>query len=262
MTIYIFSAIFLYIIVGILLFFIQRKILFNKSNKPNKPEEYGLKEVKEVFIETSDNIKLISWFCSPKKNLPLLIYFHGNSFDIGERAYKIKRYIHKGWGVFLVAWRGYSGNRGIPTEKNLYIDGLAALNWVKNNTDYENSNIILYGESLGSGVAVELGLKSSFKSIILEAPFTSVGDIGQMKYPIYPVKYFTLDKFDNLSKIDKIVSPLLIIHGKKDEVVPYSHSLQLFEKAKNPKKHLCVDEAMHNNLYDYNIEKNVINFNS
>ena len=70
MTIYIFSAIFLYIIVGILLFFIQRKILFNKSNKPNKPEEYGLKEVKEVFIETSDNIKLISWFCSPKKIYP------------------------------------------------------------------------------------------------------------------------------------------------------------------------------------------------
>ena len=148
MTIYIFSAIFLYIIGGILLFFIQRKILFNKSNKSNKSnkhEKYDLKEVKEIFIETNDNIKLIYWFCSPKKNLPLLIYFHGNSFDIGERAYKIKRYIHKGWGVLLVAWRGYSGNKGTPTEKNLYIDGLAALKWAKNNTDYQNSNIILYG---------------------------------------------------------------------------------------------------------------------
>ena len=115
---------------------------------------------------------------------------------------------------------------------------------------------------MGCGVAVELGLKDNFKSIILEAPFTSIADIGQKKYPIYPVKYLTLDKFDNLSKIGKILSPLLIIHGKKDEVIPYEHSLKLFEKALNPKKHVCVDEAMHNNLYDFDIDREVINFNS
>ena len=165
-------------------------------------------------------------------------------------------------GCFLLAWIGYSGNKGVPTEKNLYIDGLAALNWAKNNTNYKNSNIILYGESLGCAVAVELGLYDKFKSIILESPFTSLGDIGQKKYPIYPVKYLTLDKFDNLSKIERMLSPLLIIHGKKDEIIPYNHSLELFQKAKKPKKHVCVDEAMHNNLYEYNIDKEVINFNS
>ena len=96
----------------------------------------------------------------------------------------------------------------------------------------------------------------------MEAPFTSIENIGQKKYPIYPVKYLTLDKFDNLSKIGKILSPLLIIHGKKDEVVPYEHSLKLFNKAPSPKKHVCIDEAMHNNLYDFDIDKEVINFNS
>ena len=89
---------------------------------------------------------------------------------------------------------------------------------------------------MGCGIAVELGLRENFKSIILEAPFTSIGDIGQKKYPIYPVKFLTLDKFDNLSKIDKILSPLLIIHGKKDEVISYQHSIKLFEKASVPKK--------------------------
>ena len=262
MSIYIFSGIFLYLIIGLVLFVIQRSITFNKSGKPRRPEEYGLRSIKEVFIETPDKLTLLAWFHKPKDKNPILIYFHGNSYDIGERAYRIERYINKGWGVFLLAWRGYSGNKGTPTEKNLYIDGQTAIDWVKVNTGYHNSNIVLYGESLGCGVAVELCLQDKFKSIILEAPFTSVVDIGQNKYPIYPVKFFTLDKFDNLSKIDRISSPLLIINGKKDEVIPFTHGLQLFQKAKEPKKHVCVDEAMHNNLYEFDIDKEVISFNS
>jgi len=262
MSIYIFSGIFLYLIIGLCLFVTQRRMIFNKSGKPKRPEEYGLNEIKEVFIETLDNLTLLAWYQKPKKNNPILMYFHGNSFDIGERASRIEKYINKGWGVLLLSWRGYSGNIGKPTEKNLYIDGQAAIEWIKINTNLHNSNIILYGESLGCGVAVELGLKDKFKSIILEAPFTSIADIGQKKYPIYPVRYLTLDKFDNLSKIEKILSPLLIVHGKKDEVIPYEHSIKLFKKALNPKKHVCVDEAMHNNLYDFDIDKEVINFNS
>ena len=259
---YIFSGIFLYLIIGLGLFVFQRRLTFNKSSKPKRPTEYGLRGIKEVFIDTLDNLSLKAWFQEPKNNKPLLIYFHGNSYDIGERAYRIERYINKGWGVLLVAWRGYSGYLGYPKEKNLYIDGQAAVDWVKKNTNLQNSDIILYGESLGCGVAVELGLQNKFKSIILEAPFTSLCDIVQQKYLIYPAKYLTLDKFDNLSKIEMLSSPLLIIHGKKDEVIPYSHSVKLFYKAKEPKKHVCVDEAMHNNLYDFNIDKEVISFNS
>jgi len=262
MFIYIYSAIFLYLFIGLFLFFIQRKMIFNQSGKLRRPKEYGLQQIKEVFVNTPDNLSLIAWFQKPKYNNPTMIFFHGNSSDIGERAYKIERYINNNWGVLLVAWRGYSGNMGNPTEKNLYIDGESAINWVHRNTNYLNNNIVLYGESLGCGVALELGLKNKFKSIILEAPFTSIGDIGQRKYPIYPAKLLTIDKFDNLSKIDKILSPLLIFHGKKDEVIPYKHSLKLFKKAKDRKKLVCVDEAMHNNLYDFDIDKEVIRFNS
>ena len=262
MSFYIFSAIFLYLFIGLLLFVVQRKMIFNISGKPKRPEEYGLHQIKEVFIDTPDNLKLLAWFHKPKNNNPIMIYFHGNSLDIGERSHRIERYIKNNWGVLLPAWRGYSGNKGNPSEKNLYIDGQAAIDWVQKNINYQNSNIVLYGESLGCGIAIELGLKNKFKSIILEAPFTSIGDIGQKKYPIYPAKFLTIDNFDNLSKIDRILSPLLIIHGKKDEVIPYFHSLLLFEKAKEPKKHLCIDEAMHNNLYEFNIDKEVIKFNN
>ena len=262
MTIYIFSGVFIYLIIGFVLFFLQRSMTFNKCGKPQNPEKYGLYDVKEIFIKTVDDINLLAWYKKPKKNNPLLIYFHGNSYDIGERAYRVKRYINSEWGVLLLAWRGYSGNKGVPTEKNLYIDGESAINWVKNNTNIKFDNIILYGESLGCGVAVQIGTKHKFKSIILEAPFTSIADIGQKRFPIYPVKYLTLDKFDNLKKINNITSPILIIHGKKDEIIPFNHSLKLFKKANFPKKYLVIDEAMHNNLYDFYIDKKVIQFNS
>ena len=117
---YIFSGIFLYLFLGALLYLFQRKILFNVSDRPKKPSYYGLSLVKEVTILTIDNISLLSWYFESKKKSPLLIYFHGNSFNIGERGYRIQKYIERNWSVLLVSWRGYSGNLGKPSEKNLY----------------------------------------------------------------------------------------------------------------------------------------------
>ena len=257
---YIISVIILYLIVGIILFIFQRKILFNTSGKPKRPSDYNLLNIEELKIPTKDSIKLLAWYSKPKNKKPILIYFHGNSFDIGERAYRIKRYIDEGWGVLLLAWRGYSGNEGKPTEKNLYIDGESAVNWIIENTNYAYEDIIIYGESLGSGVAVEIGTRYKFKSIILEAPFTSIIAIAKKRYFIYPIKNLLKDHFDNLSKIDKLLSPVFIISGKKDEIVPHDHSKKLFYKANHPKEYLFIDEAIHNNLYDFNIDKDVINF--
>ena len=259
---YIISILSIYLIFGVFLFFFQRKIVFNVSNIPKSPLDYGLKNIEEIYLSTIDNIDLLSWYSKPKNNKPTMVYFHGNSFNIGERSYRIERYIKNGWGVFLLAYRGYSGNKGKPSEKNIYIDAECSLRWIEENTATKKNNIILYGESLGAGVAVEMATRYSFKSVVLEAPFTSISDMAQKRYKIYPTKFLVLDKFDNLSKINKISSPLLIISGKKDEVVPHSHSLQLFSKANKPKVSLFIDEAMHNNLYDFNIENNVINFNS
>ena len=109
-------------------------------------------------------------------------------------------------------------------------------------------------------MAVQLNLKYNFLCTVLEAPFTSIADVARYRYKIYPTKYLVKDKFDNLSKIDKIRSPLLIISGKNDEVVPHYHSKLLLDKAVNNKKSLFIDEAMHNNLYEFGIEKTVINF--
>ena len=258
---YIISGIFLYLFVGFLLYLFQRKIVFNTSGIPKKPREYGLNNVEEVKIPTFDGLDLLAWYAKPVTNNPVLVYFHGNSFDIGERAYRIKRYTDSGLGVLLLAWRGYSGNKGKPTEKNIYIDAESSIDWLIKNKNITRKNIIIYGESLGTGAAVQLATKKNFKSIVLEAPLISVPAVAKKRYYIYPVKYLIWDKFDNLSKIDQISSPILIISGKKDEVVPHDHSVKLFDKANYPKENLFIDEAMHNNLYDFGIEKKVINFN-
>ena len=258
---YIFFIVFLYIFFGFLLYIFQRRIIFNTSGKPNPPEYYNLHDTKQIYIETIDKITLLGWFYQGNSNQPILVYFHGNSFDIGERAYRIKRYNDAGFSTLIVAWRGFSGNEGNPTEKNLYLDGKATIDWVLKNTKFSIEDIINYGESLGSGVAVELNLKYNFLCTVLEAPFTSIADVATKRYKIYPSKYLVKDKFDNLSKIDQIKSPSLIISGLKDEVVPHLHSILLYNKANNPKKSLFIDEAMHNNLYDFGIEKKVINFN-
>ena len=259
--IYIFSGIFLYLFFGFLLFVFQRRILFNTSGHPGTPSDYNLYSTEEIYVVTDDNITLLSWFHKADETLPLLIYFHGNSFNIGDRAYRIKKYIDKNWNVILVSWRGFGGNNGRPSEKNLYKDGEAVLKWVSKNTNFTKDQIVIYGESLGSGVAVELGTRYSFLSIVLEAPFTSIYHIANKRYKIYPTKYLVKDKFDNLSKIDKLKSPLLILSGKKDEIVPHYHSLLLLNKAKVIKKGVFIDEAIHNNLYDFNIENDVIAFN-
>ena len=258
---YIISILIIYLFFGFFLYIFQRRIVFNVSGKPKKPDHYGLNNIKELEILTKDRIKLLCWYSKAKINNPTLIYFHGNSFDIGERAYRIKRYINHGWGVLLVSWRGFSGNKGKPSEANLYIDAESIMKWVDKEKIIKKDDIILYGESLGTGVALEMATRYSFKSIILEAPFTSIVDIAQKKYKIYPARFLVLDKFDNLSKIKKITSPILVISGKKDEVIPHNHSIKLYNEANKPKDCLFIDEAMHNNLYDFDIENKVIEFN-
>ena len=259
---YIISALIIYLFFGVFLYFFQRKILFNVSGKPNKPDYYGLNKIQELGIFTSDGVKLLCWYSKATSNKPTLVYFHGNSFDIGERANRIKKYIDYGWGVLLVSWRGFSGNKGQPSEINLYVDAESVMQWVDKNKLIKKHDIVLYGESLGTGVAVEMATRFNFRSVILEAPFISIIDIAQKKYKIYPAKFMVLDKFDNLSKIKKITSPVLIISGKKDEIIPHYHSVKLFKEANNPKDCLFIDEAMHNNLYDFDIEKKVIEFNN
>ena len=160
--------------------------------------------------------------------------FHGNAGDLSNRIYNLNELNKLDINILLISWRGFSGNIGSPTENNLYEDADAAIKWL-NKKNVKNNKIVLYGESLGTGVAVEMAKKNNFNSIILESPFTSIENSAKIYYPYLPVKFLLKDRYDSISKIKKINSPILIMHGEKDEVVPFSMGKELFKQANNPK---------------------------
>ena len=134
----------------------------------------------------------------------------------------------------LLAWRGFSGNNGYPTEKGIYEDARSAVRWLKNKGIVEE-NIIIYGESLGTGVATEIAQNKDFAGIILESPFTSMVDAAKTKYPFFPIKLLLKDKYESDKKIKNINSPILIMHGEVDTVVPFRMGKKMYELANEPK---------------------------
>tara|TARA_B100000963_G_scaffold356347_1_gene376286 strand:+ start:928 stop:1728 length:801 start_codon:yes stop_codon:yes gene_type:complete len=228
------SLIIAYIIVVIFIYFYQRNLLYlpSENNYQNDKIQFNYDE---VFLKVNDEIKLKSWLIKKDlKRYKTLLIFHGNAGDLSNRIYKLNELNKLNLNILLISWRGFSNNKGSPTERNLYEDAETAIKWL-NEKQVKNEKIILYGESLGTGVAVEMGKKFNFNSIILESPFTSIENSAKIYYPYLPVSLLLKDKYDSISKIKMVTSPILIMHGEKDDVVPFYMGKELFEKANNPK---------------------------
>lgn len=234
------SIIIAYIVVIIFVYFYQRNLLYHPSENNYQNDTIQFNN-QEIFIKVNDEIKLKSWIINKDlKNFKTLVFFHGNAGDLSNRIYKLNELDKLNINILLISWRGFSGNEGYPTEKNLYEDAEAAIKWL-NKKKVSNSQIILYGESLGTGVAVEIASKNNFNSIILESPFTSIENSAKIYYPYLPVSFLLKDRYDSISKIKKINSPILIMHGRKDDIVPFFMGKKLFEKANSPKDSYFTD---------------------
>jgi len=228
------SIILAYIIIVLFTYLYQRKLLYypceNNYTRDEKQCEYT-----EVFIEVDKDIKLKSWFLEKDlKKDKTILYFHGNAGDLSNRVHKLNKLNKFNVNILIISWRGFSGNPGKPTEENLYNDAKKSVAWL-NEAGVKNKNIILYGESLGTGVATELGQDNSFAGIVLESPFTSIADAAKIYYPYLPIDLLIKDRYDSSKKIKNINTPILIMHGKKDDVVPFKMGLELFNKANQPK---------------------------
>ena len=234
------SIIIAYIVVIIFVYFYQRNLLYHPSENNYQNDTIQFNH-QEIFIKVNDEIKLKSWIINKDlKNFKTLVFFHGNAGDLSNRIYKLNELDKLNINILLISWRGFSGNEGYPTEKNLYEDAEAAIKWL-NKKKVSNSQIILYGESLGTGVAVEIASKNNFNSIILESPFTSIENSAKIYYPYLPVSFLLKDRYDSIGKIKKINSPILIMHGRKDDIVPFFMGKKLFEKANSPKDSYFTD---------------------
>ncbi len=228
------SLIIAYLAVMIFIYLYQRNLLYHPSENNYQNDKIQF-NYDEIFIKVDEKIKLKSWIIKKDfEKYKTLVIFHGNAGHLSNRIYKLNELYKLNINILLISWRGFSGNKGSPTEQNLYKDANASIKWL-NEQKISNDQIILYGESLGSGVAVEMAKINNFNSIILESPFTSIENTAKIYYPYLPVKLLLKDRYDSISKIKMINTPILIMHGKKDDVVPISMGKELFHKANNPK---------------------------
>ena len=192
-------------------------------------------KIEKVKIRSSDNIELLGWYHEKNlKDYKTLVYFHGNAGSLENRIHKLNHFQDMNINFLIIAWRGFSGNNGKPTEQGLYEDGKSAINWLAKKGVNEK-NLILYGESLGTGVAIHLAQKKNYAGIILETPFTSMINAAKTFYPYIPVKLLLKDKFENYKKIKNINLPILVMHGEVDQIVPFSMGKKIFEMANEPK---------------------------
>ena len=246
-TIGIIILFYLFLVVGI--FFYQRNLLYHPFEN-NYSTDLANFPYEEVSIPVSNEINLKGWFhIKDLNNKKTLVFFHGNAGNLENRIYKLNLIKDFDINFLIIAYRGFSGNKGKPSEKGLYEDAKNTLNWLKQKNIKENQ-IIVYGESLGTGVSIELAQNKNFAGIILESPFTSMVDAGKFYYPYLPVSLLLKDRYETVKKLKNINSPILVMHGKKDKIVPFNMGKQVFEKAKEPKFSYFPDNDDH--MMDYN----------
>ena len=245
------SVLVAYLVVIIFIYFYQRNLLYHplENNYQNDKPQFNYDE---VSIKVDDEITLKSWLVNKDlEKFKTLLIFHGNAGNLSNRIYKLNELDKLDLNILLISWRGFSGNKGSPSEKNLYQDARAAVKWL-NEKKVKNNQIVLYGESLGTGVAVEIARNSDFNSVILESPFTSIENSAKIYYPYLPVKLLLKDRFDSINKIEMIDIPILIMHGEKDDVIPIFMGKELFDKANNPKHSYFTPDDDH--MMEFNSE--------
>ena len=243
---------FIYFLILVFLYFYQRNLLYH-PNENNYSEDKISVNIENVRIKTSDNIELLGWYHEKNlKDFKTLIFFHGNAGSLENRIHKLNHFQDMNINFLIIAWRGFSGNKGNPSEQGLYEDGKSAIDWLIKKGVSEK-NLILYGESLGTGVATHLAQNKNFAGVILETPFTSMIDAAKKFYPYIPVKLLLKDKFENYKKIKNIDSPILIMHGEADQLVPFSMGKKIYEIANEPKYSYFTKYDNHMMEYDENL---------
>ncbi|MEM9684454.1 MAG: alpha/beta hydrolase, partial [Pseudomonadota bacterium] len=249
-----------YLGVLLLLFVAQRALMYHPSKIVPDPEVYGASDMQIVELQTEDGLKLHSWWKPPSRpDKATIVYFHGNAGNIGDRAFKARHYLDDGYGVLLMSYRYNAGAGGKPSEEGLYKDGQAAYDFVRSQ-GVPADRIVVYGESLGSGVATTVATTNEVGAVVLEAPYTRIGDVAQTHYWYVPAKWLMLDKYDSIGRIADLKVPLLILHGESDRLIPVKFGRELFEAAREPKEAHFVPGGGHADLYDFGIDRVILDF--
>ena len=200
------------------------------------PDRIGL-EYEEVWLDTSDDVRVHGWFV-PGDSTRTLLYFHGNAGNISHRLHTIRQFHELGLSVFIIDYRGYGESRGRPSERGLYRDAEAAWDYLTTDRAIPAAEIVVFGRSLGGSLAAWLAAERSPHALVVDSSFTSVPDIGQDVYPWLPVRLLSRLQHPTREHVTKASCPVLVVHSRDDEIIPFHHGEALFRAANEPKSFL------------------------
>ena len=216
-------------------YFERRGIYYPTKEIIITPADIGL-EYEEVYFKTADGLQLHGWFIPDEKPRATVLFSHGNAGNISYRIEIIQMLKQLRLNVFIFGYRGYGKSQGRPSEKGLYLDALAAYEYLHKQRGITPEKIVLYGRSIGANVAINLASKVPAAGLIIEAGFSSAYDMGRRLFPYLPIKWIITIRYAAESDIKNVFSPKLIIHSRDDEIIPFELGKKLFAAAPEPKR--------------------------
>jgi fermentation-respiration switch protein FrsA (DUF1100 family) len=237
------------LLVGVF-FAMQRSLLYYPSHRyVALTEAHANPAFREISVNTADGIGLKAWYAPSTSKPCTIVFFHGNADSLYTAAQIADPYIAAGYGFLLAEYRGYSGLPGKPTERGLYDDGRAYIRFLDNH-GVPNQEVVLFGHSLGTGVATQMAKEFHVGGLMLLAPFKSIPAIAKDHFPFLPVSLIVLDRYENDRKVADVHTPVLIVNGSADDVIPSSQGKDLYALAKEPKEFHSIAGRGHNDAFD------------
>jgi fermentation-respiration switch protein FrsA (DUF1100 family) len=232
------------------LFFTQRSFIFPIPQTGRlAPGAAGFPQAEEHVLTTADGEKVIVWHVPAKPGHSVVLYFHGNGDYLAGFFGRFRDVISDGTGIVALSYRGYAGSSGQPSEAGVLRDAAAAYAFTA--ARYSADSIVVWGFSLGTGVAVALAAEHPIGKLILEAPYTSIADVAAAAFRFMPVRWLIRDSFNSDTRIGRVTAPLLVMHGVRDPTIPLRFGEQLFAAAHEPKQFVRFPEGGHNDLDSY-----------
>jgi fermentation-respiration switch protein FrsA (DUF1100 family) len=229
---------------------LQRHLMYFPDTTYFTPAQAGLAGVEERVLETPDGQRVIAWYGKAKAGQPTILYFHGNAGSLETRNERIRKYMARGLGVFMMTYRGFGGSSGHPSEAANVADAMLAFNTLTD-AGVDPLDVIVYGESLGTGVAVQVAGEKRVAGLVLDAPYTSMVDLAALHHPLIPGRWFMTDRYETRRHIAKISAPLLVLHGEEDVIVPVEMGREVFARAPEPKTLKTFAGAGHDDHYKF-----------
>jgi hypothetical protein len=241
-----------------LLYLFQRSLMYFPDTRRTPPVQVGLPQAEEVMLTAADGERLLAWYVAPAPDKPVVLYFHGNGGALKLRAERFGRIVAPGYGLLALSYRGYGGSSGSPSEPGLIADARATYAFAA--ARVPAARIVLFGESLGSAVAIALAAERKVAGLILDAPFTSATDVAASVYPFVPARWLMKDQFHSAARIGKIEAPLLVLHGARDRVIPLAFGERLFALAREPKRLVRFPDGSHGDLDNHGAMTEILRF--